>query len=95
MGCNRFARRLRSDRSPSVPLRPVWMPRRATMSRAPAESDAGGASREEPPMLQETLILVLSILPDWIALFLMVRDRYDKWKNARADDDGRKRGGRH
>ena len=45
-------------------------------------------------MSQEDLMFVLSVLPDWIALFIVVRDRYDKWKNARADDDGRKREGR-
>ena len=42
-------------------------------------------------MLQETLMFVLSVLPDWIALFVLARDRYDKWRNAREDDDGRGR----
>ena len=36
-------------------------------------------------MLKEVLFLIVSALPNWIALFLMVRDRYDKWKNKRAD----------
>ena len=59
----------------------------AILDHVPAKSDAGGASCEGSVslMLKEILVLILSALPDWIVLFLMVRDRYDKWKNKRAD----------
>lgn len=46
-------------------------------------------------MLEEILILALTVLPNWLALLLLSFDWYDKKKNKRADraGDNKKPGG--
>lgn len=39
-------------------------------------------------MLKEVLILVLTALPNWIALALMGLDRYERWKYKQSDGAG-------
>ncbi len=39
-------------------------------------------------MLEEVLTFVVTALPNWIALVFLGLDRYEKWKNKRADGAG-------
>lgn len=39
-------------------------------------------------MLKEVLTLVLTALPNWLALVLMGLDRYKRWKNKQSDGAG-------
>lgn len=39
-------------------------------------------------MLKEVLTLVLTALPNWLALVLMGLDRYERWKYKQSDGAG-------
>ena len=58
---------------------------------APAKSNAGGASpiirrKRRCLMLKEILTLILSTLPNWLAVLLMIADLHDRKKNKRVDE---------
>ena len=38
-------------------------------------------------MLKEILNFILSALPNWLAVLLMIADLYDRKKNKRVDED--------
>lgn len=42
-------------------------------------------------MLKETLTLVVTALPNWLALVLMGLDRYERWKNKQSDGAGERK----
>lgn len=44
--------------------------------------------KERRLMLKEILILVATVLPNWLVLVLMGFDRYARWKNKRTDRAG-------